>query len=311
MKGETPMTEVLGKTAKRVLASLVVFIVFVYASVFICKIPGDYTIKKVDGHWTATYTLSQIVKQTNDKFLSLAKFDLGKTQKDGKSLDYLVKDLLPKTLQLLFGGLFFGTMLGIFKGILDSKRGKSYESGVKILSTIIPISLPDILIICLLQKMALFLYTKGITIFKVAGSGSVNHMLLPVIALSIMPACYIARITAMAIDECYEKDYIKAAIGKGCSKYRVLWNHAMRNAVPAIIESLPSITFIIIGNLMMVEYMFYYNGLTQSLMGFFKKSDSNGIVANVILIGVVYFLLDTLFRILKSAAAGPMKEGGV
>lgn len=46
-------------------------------------------------------------------------------------------------------------------------------------------------------------------------------------------------------------------------------------------------------------------------MGFFKKSDSNGIVANVILIGVVYFLLDTLFRILKSAAAGPMKEGGV
>jgi ABC-type dipeptide/oligopeptide/nickel transport system permease component len=191
---------------------------------------------------------------------------------------------------------------------MDSKRGSTNESSLKVLGTIIPISLPDIMIIALLQRLALFLNNHGIGIFKVGGSGSVNHMLLPIIALSILPACYIARITSMSIDSCYQKDFIKAAVGKGCSSYRILWNHVMRNAIPSIISSFPTITSIIIGNLLMVEKLFSYSGLTQSLFTFFAKNEKDGVIANIILIGIIYFVFDALFNMLKWIAVKPSGE---
>jgi ABC-type dipeptide/oligopeptide/nickel transport system permease component len=162
-----------------------------------------------------------------------------------------------------------------------------------------------------LQRFALFLNNHGITIFKVAGSGTINHLLLPIIALSILPACYIARITSMSIDNCYQQDFIKVAIGKGCSSYRVLWNHVMRNAIPSIIDSLPTITAIIIGNLLMVEKLFSYPGLTQSLFNFFAKNERDGLVANIILIGLIYFVLDGIFNLLKYLVVKPLKEESI
>jgi ABC-type dipeptide/oligopeptide/nickel transport system permease component len=122
---------------------------------------------------------------------------------------------------------------------------------------------------------------------------------VPIIALSILPACYIARITSMSIDSCYQQDFIKVAIGKGCSRYRILWNHVIRNVIPSIIDSFPTITAIIIGNLLMVEKLFSYPGLTQSLLNFFAHSERDGLIANIILIGIIYFILDAVFNMLK------------
>lgn len=295
---------------KKLVSSVIIFLLFIYISIFICKLPGDYTIKRVDGQWTTTHTLAQLVNDSNDKFLELMKFDLG-SNRDGRPLDYLATDILKNSLVLMACGLTAAVALGILKGIADSRRGKRGESNLKVLMTIIPVSLPDIFIIALLQKLAIYLSSKGIEIFKVAGSGSINHLFLPVIALSILPACYIARMTSISIEGCYTEDYIKAAIGKGCSKRRILWNHIMRNVLPSVIDSLPTITTILIGNMMMVEYLFAYPGLTQSLMLFFKKGENNGVIADILLLGSIYFLLDMLFRLLKLVAVKRLKEEGI
>lgn len=260
-----------------------------------------------DGKLITSHIGALVVKSANDKFISLLQFDLGRAGKDNKSLNYLVTDIMPDSLALLFGGILLAILLGITKGIIDSKRDKS-ESSLKVLATLIPISLPDILIIALLQRLAIFLNNHGMKFIKVGGGGTINHMILPIVALSILPACYIARITSMSIESCYQQDFIKAAVGKGCSRYRILWNHIIRNALPAIIDSFPTITSIIIGNLLMVEYIFSYPGLTKSLQNFFKLSDRNGIIADIILIGFIYFALDAFFKLLKAITVKPLKE---
>lgn len=294
--------------SRKLLFSFLVFLIFVYVTVFLCTIPRNYTVKFEGGQVTPSHAGVFIIKDTNEKFISLLKLDLGRVGRDNRSLNYLVTSTLKQTAVLLAGGLTLAILLGVGKGIIDSKRGRSSESGLKVLGTIIPISLPDVMIIALLQRFAIFLDNNGIDIFKVGGSGTVNHLPLPIIALSILPACYIARITSMAIDSCYQQDFIKAAIGKGCSSYRILWNHVMRNAVPAIIDSLPTITSIIIGNLLMVEMLFSYHGITQSLVNFFFNGERDGIIACIILIGMIYFLLDALFKLLKWVAVKPLKE---
>jgi ABC-type dipeptide/oligopeptide/nickel transport system permease component len=274
----------------------------------LCSIPSSFTITFKDGKATPSHIGVFIIKDTNEKFVSLLKLDLGRTGRDGRSLNYLVTSMMKNSMLLLAGGLILAIILGIAKGIIDSKRGSASESDLKVLGTIIPISLPDVMIIALLQRLAMFLNSHGIEIFRVGGGGTVNHLLLPIIALSILPACYIARITSMSIDSCYQQDFIKAAVGKGCSSYRILWNHVMKNAIPSIIGSFPTITAIIIGNLLMVEKLFSYPGLTQSLLVFFAKNERDGIIANIILIGLIYFILDALFNMLRWIAVKPFQE---
>lgn len=294
--------------SKKILSAIFIFLVFVYLTVLLCSIPTSFTITFENGKATPSHIGVFIIKNANEKFIDLLKLDMGRTGKDNRSLNYLVTDSMKNSMTLLTGGFVLALLFGIPKGIIDSKRGSASESSLKVLGTIIPISLPDIMIIALLQRLAVFLNKAGIEIFRVGGSGTVNHMLLPVVALSILPACYIARITSMSIDNCYQQDFINAAIGKGCSSWRILWNHVMRNAIPSIIDSLPTITSIIIGNLLMVENIFSYPGLTKALVSFFGEYERDGIIASIILIGIIYFIMDAAFNILKWIVVTPLRE---
>lgn len=293
--------------SKRVLATLLLFCVFIYVTVFICTVPKNYTIKQVDGKWTATYPVKNIIKGVNNKLVALAQGDY-KTTANGKDAIALIKESLAKSMRLLAGGLIIAMIVGILKGIFDSRRGKSKDSSLKILLTIIPISLPDILIVAMLQSFAIWLIQHGITIFKVAGSGTWHHEILPIIALSVLPACYIARVTAMSIENCYDKEYVKAALGKGCSSRRILWNHVMRNAFGIVFESLSNITALIISNMIIVEFMFSFPGITSLLMNSYRSYDSNVTIATIVVIGFIYFALDTLFQLIKNITYRRLKE---
>ncbi|MDF2590842.1 MAG: binding-protein-dependent transport system inner rane component [Clostridia bacterium] len=301
------MNPLIYSISKKILATILIFCIFIYATVFICLVPSSYTVKKVDGKWTATYPIKNVIKSVNDKVVSLSKGDY-KVTANGKDLVELVKIALKKSMKILTGGLIIAVIFGIFKGIFDSRRGKNRDSSLKILLTIIPISLPDVLIVAMLQAFAIWLIQHGIRIFKVAGAGSWHHEILPIVALSILPACYIARVTAMSIESCYDKEYVKAAIGKGCSSRRILWNHVMRNAIGIIFESLSNITAMIITNMMIVEYMFSYPGITSMLMNSYRNYDRNTTIVTIIIIGIIYFLLDLFFQIMKKVAFRPLKE---
>lgn len=294
--------------SRKILTVVLIFFIFVYVTVLFCTVPSNFTINFEDGRLKPSHTGAFIIKETNEKFISLIKLDLGVTGTDSRSLNYLIFKTMKNSVSLLVGGFMIAILLGIPKGIFDSNRGKKKMSSLKVLSTIVPVSIPDIMIIALLQRLAVFLNTKGIEIFRVGGGGSINHMLLPLVAISILPACYIARITSMSMDEYYKQDFINVAIGKGCSSFRILWNHVMRNSIPSIISSLPTITSIIIGNLLMVERVFGYPGLTNALFDFFIKHESDGLIATIILIGTIYFIMDATFYILKWIVVKSFKE---
>jgi ABC-type dipeptide/oligopeptide/nickel transport system permease component len=292
--------------SKKVLATILLFSVFLYVTVFICTIPKSYTVKQVDGKWTATYPIRNLVKNANDKLISLAQGDY-KTTANGKDSIAILKDSLGRSMRLLAGGLVIAMILGIFKGIFDSRRGKSKDSSLKILLTIIPISLPDILIVAMLQSFAIWLIQHGIKVLKVAGSGTWQHEVLPIIALSILPACYIARVTSMSIESCYEKEYVKAALGKGCSSRRILWNHVMRNAFGIVFESLSNITALIISNMIIVEFMFSFPGITSLLMNSYSSGDRNITIVTILIIGFIYFTLDAIFQLMKKITYRDLK----
>ncbi len=301
------MKRAIKKLSIKLLASIIILFAFMYITILINFIPPHFSVKYIDGDWVATYPIKSIFSNTNELFNKFIIFNIDFEYKF-KSINTYVFDLLNKSLKLLGISIVVGLIAGIAKGVFDSRRGERKNNSLRILATIIPISIPDILMISLLQLLAVFLSKNGIKLLKVGGAGTINHLILPITALSILPAFYIARTMTMSIESCYQKDYIKAARGKGCSNRRILWNHVFRNAIGVVFETLSNITALIICNLMIIEYLFAYPGLTTVLMRFFRENYKIGIIYIALVLGLIFFMLDLLFYILKNITYKRIRE---
>jgi len=120
-----------------------------------------------------------------------------------KPIGEILKVGLSRSIKLLLSAITIAIILGILKGVIDSKKEKKTNSTFKLFTTVVGLSLPVIFIGPLLQFVVLGLFRKfgfGVPLF---GHQSFKHMILPVITLAILPTMYIARLTAVAIDNAY------------------------------------------------------------------------------------------------------------
>lgn len=241
-----------------------------------------------------------IFKNVIDYYKTLLSGTFGLTTTN-KSVFNFVESSFKNSVTLLSFSLFFAIVFGILKGIFDSKREKRYSSNIKTLSTLTILAMPDVFLILLLQFSAVILYRNGIEIVPAAGYGEIRHMILPILALTLIPMSYIARITSLSIDENYEKNYVTTALGKGASNKRIIYIHVLRNAIMDILDSFSSIATIIISTLVVVEYMFAYPGLAFMMFKNYELGEIKVVMAMGIMIALLYFLISTIFKILKYA----------
>lgn len=234
---------------------------------------------------------------------------------------------LKRSMTVFFIALILALMIGVIKGIIDSRRGKQ-ASTIRFMQTIIPLSVPDVLMISVVQMGAFYLFRNNVTFLGVGpiphgGSGNWIHGIYPVIALSLVPAAYMARITSGSIEETYGKDYIKAARGKGCSEMRIILNHAMKKVGVDLIASFPAITAIMFSSLFVVERIFYYRGITYEMIELYGRPTElflqGGRVADgvsttaaylgfAVALAVIYFVLYTLLDIAKEVLIPKLKN---
>ena len=216
-----------------------------------------------------------------------------------ESVEEIVKFGFGKSMRLLSSSMGIAIFLGIIKGVFDSKKDKKKDSTFKLFTTVIGLSIPVIFIVPVLQITAQYLRrTYGINI-PTAGYETIRHTILPIIALSILPTMYIARITTLAMDKAYEDEYVRTAISKGSSKLRVMWTHVFRNSIVEVIGSLPSILAIIISDLVLVEYLFNYRGLTYMIVDYYNQGQSEAVTGIALTLCSMYLVFYALIKLVK------------
>jgi len=159
--------------------------------------------------------------------------------------------------------------------------------------------MPDVFIIVFLQVFMVWLHKRNLPVLPVAGGNSLKHLILPIISLSIIPATYISRITSLSLDDVFENQYIKTALGKGASKIRVIWIHGFRNVIVDIISSFSSLLTILISSLLLVEYIFAYPGIAYMMYINYISNESNAVIGLALTIGCIYFSFDLIFSSIK------------
>jgi len=202
---------------------------------------------------------------------------------------------------IIFGSAFIasfviGLMLTFFT-VLQSK--KTIKVVVSVLSFLE--SIPDLLIIALLDFSVIFIFNKtGILLFNIAGAFERSYF-VPILTLTILPSILFFRILLLAVLDEEIELYVDLARTKGLNRSRIVLVHIYRNAIISLCTHLKSIFFVLLSNLVIVEYVFNIFGITQYIL---DHPTPEILALSILLFFIPVYLIMAAIRIYAESLTG-------
>ncbi|HKL98322.1 MAG TPA: ABC transporter permease [Mobilitalea sp.] len=199
------------------------------------------------------------------------KGDLGLSMHyNNRQVTEIIAQAFPYSFDLGIRSLIFATVMGVLLGIIAAvKRGTKWDT-ITMLIAIIGVSVPSFIIGSLLQYflgLKLFQLTD-LRIFPITGWNSFSSKILPAFALSFGSMATISRLMRTSMLDVLGQDYIKTAKSKGLSQKKIIWKHAVRNAIMPVITVLGPIAAAVLTGAFVVENIFSIPGMGK----FFVRS---------------------------------------
>ena len=250
---------------KRVLlAILTIFIVSAITFFSMYAIPGGpFSSEKalspaVMAALEARYGLDQPVPVQYVNYMSRLLFqaDFGVSLKTGRDVFETITTGMQVSAKLGISAAAVAVVFGVVLGSVAAlNRGKVIDR-IIVFFTTLATSVPSFVLATLL--LLIFSIKLGLV---PAWSAQNPNYILPVISLSMYPMAYITRLTKTSMLDALNQDYIRTARAKGVASYKVIFKHALRNAlIPVVTYVGPMVAFIITGS-MVVETIFSTGGL--------------------------------------------------
>jgi len=139
-----------------------------------------------------------------------------------------------------------------------------------------------------------------------------NQMLLfvlPVMTLVLAVIPYVSRMLRASTVEVLESEYVMMARLKGLSESRVLWHHALPNAIVPTIQVIAINIAWLAGGIVTVEYLFGFPGIGTALVDAVANRDMPVVQALVLLIAAVYVVLNLIADILTILISPRLRTG--
>ncbi len=220
--------------------------------------------------------------------------DLGDSFEYKQSVNSLIADRLPTTLQLVLMSALMALLIAIPVGVISAVKMNQITDRILSILTLIFVASP-----VFLTAIALMLiFALNLKWFPSFGSAktfmeNLRYLFLPSLALSLNMIALISRITRSNMIEQLNSNYAVTAIAKGIPYRTVVMKHCFKNAViPVITVASIQIGSMIVGAVL-VENVFALGGIGDILIGGVKSSDYP-VVQGITLMLVVIFLLINL-----------------
>lgn len=123
-------------------------------------------------------------------------------------------------------------------------------------------------------------------------------MILPVLALGLQTSSSIMRMTRSSMIEVLDKDYIRTARAKGLKKSRIIFIHALKNAMIPIITTIGLQAGALLGGSILTETVFSISGIGRLMVDSVKTRDYPVILGGVMFIALVYSIISIIVDIL-------------
>ena len=288
--------------AKRLgMAILTIFLVACLTFLLMNAVPGSpWLSEKTPSETTlaalnAKYGLDKPLWQQYLTYMAGASHgDFGDSLKQrGRTVMDIITMKFPVSARVGGVSVLVALLLGVPLGCIAAlKRGKFLDNLISVVSTC-GIAVPSFVICTLL----LYFFGVRLQILPTMGLTSWKHYVMPVMALAFYPTAYIMRLMRSSMLDVLGQDYMRTAKAKGLAGGKILFKHALRNAIlPVITYVGPLLAYTVTGSFV-VEKIFTIPGLGGEFISAINGRDYTLIMGTTIFLATLIILMNVVVDI--------------
>ena len=213
--------------------------------------------------------------------------DFGESYQYSKPVFQVLLPKFPVTLKLAFLSMIVASVIGIPVGIVSAVKKYSLADTVSTIVAMFFSSIPSfffgVLMILLFSLKLKWLPSNGI--------GTWKNYIMPVLTLALPTAALLSRMTRTTMLDTMKQDYIRTAKAKGCRPSRVIFFHALRNAMMPVVTQIGMSLAGLLGGAIITEQVFGLPGFGTVCLTAIKNKDTPVIMASVLFLSVLFMLI--------------------
>ncbi len=268
--------------------------------------------KNPESFWyldTAKYTANFKIVRLSDYQITLKKPYLKRSYQSKRKVTEIIAEAFPNTAILALTAMAFALIVGVFIGVICAVKKDSWFDKISLIIAVFGMSLPSFfaaIIIAWLFAYVLGDYT-GLNMFGSLytvddmGRGeylSLKNLILPAFTLGIRPLAIIIQLTKNSMLEVLNQDYIRTARAKGLSNFKVIYKHALKNAMNPVITAVSGCLASLLAGAVFVEYIFDWKGIGVVIVDALEKYDFPVVMGAVLFISVILIIINIFVDIL-------------
>ena len=228
---------------------------------------------------------------------NLLQGDLGPSFKyPGWEVSELIVTAFPISLTLGALSLVIALLIGLPVGIIAALRKNSWLDYLPMSLSMAGICLPTFV----LGPLLIYVFSTQLSLLPPLGWYGPADWVLPSFTLGLFYAAYIARLTRAGMLEALQQDYVRTAIAKGASSFRVVTKHALRGGLLPVITYLgPAFAGLISGSFV-IESIFFIPGLGKFFVTAAFNRDYTMVLGTVLFYATLIILLNLLVDLLQA-----------
>lgn len=282
---------------KRVLSIIPTILIIVFAIFFILDLtpgtPGrvilgvtatEEQVKNLDE--ALGYNRPVVVRYVDYVFHAV-QGDFGDSYVSQQPVFHILAPKFPTTLKLALLAVIISALLGIPLGIISALKPNSFLDSTLTTGALFFASVPSFW----LGLMFMLTFSLVLGWLPSSGIGTWKHYVMPVITLVLPAAAYLSRLTRSTMIDAINQDYIRTAKSKGATTSRVMFLHALKNAMMPVVTQLGMSFASLLGGALITEMVFGLPGFGSAIVNAIKTKDIPIVMGGIIFLSTVFIII--------------------
>jgi peptide/nickel transport system permease protein len=278
---------------------------------------GERATPKLVKEYKARYGLDRPIPVQYWDYLKLTvQGDLGTSTSSRRTITEEIKRRFPATVELAVGAMLFAVCFGIPLGFFAAKRYGGLFDNLSLVGSLIGISIPIFFLAIILKYFFsvkwhllpsvgredidsnaehptnFYILDAIITRNWNALWDSIQHLILPAIALGSIPLAVITRITRASVLDVQNEDYVRTARAKGLPPRTVDRRHVLRNAMLPVSTIIGLQTGLLLSGAVLTETVFAWPGMGSWLRDAIFASDYPVLQGGILFLAFVFVIVN-------------------
>lgn len=233
-------------------------------------------------------------QQYIDYMLGLLRGDMGNSYTTGKTVIGEIIARMPTTFILAFAGVLVAVVIGIPLGIVSATKQYSILDNISTLFALTGVAMPNFW----LGLMLMLLFSVQLGWLPSGYDESWRSYILPAITMGVGATANFMRTTRSSMLEVIRQDYIRTVRAKGSDDKRVVWGHALRNALIPVVTVIGLQIGTLLGGAVVNETVFSLPGLGTLMINSINKKDEPMVMGCLITFAIIFSIVNLLIDIL-------------